>query len=742
METADILINIIFFALQLVLLICCYCLANKYFASIFSKAVITVVLWLIINNFTGAALFSVFIQKFGIVSVVLALFIECIGLFICIKCISKKEIHKYLFWNDTKSITIFSVVAFFLFMFFFLVLTKCTFMPVYGNVDEVVHYECVNAILQKMWINPSKVSYLSATSRNMPYLLQERLSYIWGYHYIVAIISKLFCIDTIYVIHFIRSCMMTLMLSLPLLTLGKAKHKIFAYIFYFAVVIGTIPLWFLFLTSGFTAQMYSIVFIEFAIILFSELEIFSERTGIAINILCASLIWATLNAYILTGAILLSYYVINCLLNKRWKNLLGAFISTIPIMIYPSMRTQISAFLKGEKSDEALTAQYFGVKYLNWYIILLFIFIAVLYVIIKKCVSKEKMIGISAVVAVILSVLWVSGNREGYIIYKCFFSMYLLVIVDFIILVDLLSDKINRSYIRKVITGLVGIFTIIYLIYGCGIISYKNIRNAFDTEEPMLTEKLYDCVKFVEKDDSLLEGEFDGIGVYGPQLWCSEYVYLGKLPISSWGTPERNAIIFTDYNAASLNRVLDGLTVMFEQKQQVEFIVLIVDKIHAVYNRSLLYNHIVKTEQDVYENERYVIKKLEITPVSESIHYDINAFEQSENEGFIISDIMYYGKCIIPKQINTEYKLNIDLQAMNHVDVLEISGRSIHNSEMKCIITDMDEKIYTIDIASFENLTEVDLSEYDIKELQLSVTANVCEDGIIINEISLYNCEE
>ncbi len=742
MEIADILINIIFFVLQLVLLICCYCLANKYLVTIFSKFVVTIAVWLIINNFTGAVLFSVFKQNLGIVSIVVAMFIECVGLLIYIKCISKKEIHKYLLWNDIKSITIFSVVAFCMFVFFFLVLTKCTFMPVYGNVDEVSHYDLVNATLQKMWINPQKVTFLNAASYNMTYNINERLSYIWGYHYTVAIISKLFCIDTIYIIHFIRSVMMTLMLSIPLLTLGKAKNKVFAYIFYFAVVVGTIPCWFLFLISGFTSQLYSIVFIEIAIIVFSELNIFSERTDIAVNIFCASLIWATLNGYLLTGVILLIYYVINCLLNKRWGNLVGAFIAIIPIILYPSIRVQIIAFFtRSENRDEALTAQYFGTKYLNWYIICLFILIAVLYVIIKKYVSKQRMIGISAVTAVMLSVLWMFGNREGYIIYKCFLSMYLLVILDFIILVDLLSDKINGIFTKKVLSGLIGIFTIIYLIYGCGFINYKNIRNAFDTEEPMLTKELYDCVKFVEKDDSLLEGEFDGVGVFGPQLWCAERVYLGKMPISSWISHGHNTIIFTGRDDASLHRVLDGLTIMFEEKQQVDFIVLIVDKNYANYDRPLLYNRIVKSEQDVYENERYVIKKLEIIPISQSIHYDIDVLKQYENEGLIISDIMPYGRCIIPEQIDTEYTLNINVQDINHVDVLEISGRSIHNSEMKCIVTDIDEKIYTIDIDSFEYLTGVDLSEYDIKELQLSVTAHAFEDGIIVNRISLYNCE-
>ena len=115
--------------------------------------------------------------------------------------------------------------------------------------------------------------------------------------------------------------------------------------------------------------------------------------------------------------------------------------------------------------------------------------------------------------------------------------------------------------------------------------------------------------------------------------------------------------------------------------------------------------------------------------------------KQYENEGLIISDLLPYGRCIIPEQIDTEYTLNINVQDINHVDVLEISGRSIHNSEMKCIVTDIDEKIYTIDIDSFEYLTGVDLSEYDIKELQLSVTAHAFEDGIIVNRISLYNCE-
>lgn len=617
MEIVDILINIIFFAVQFFLLICCYCLVNKYLVSKFSRFVVTIVVWLVINNFTGAALFSVFKQNIGIIYIIVVMFIESVGLFLYIKNISKKEIYKYLFWNDAESITIFSIIALCMFVFFFFVLTRCTFMPIYGNVDEIVHYDCVNTILQKMWINPSKVDYLSVATQNDYCNINERASYIWGYHYVVAIISKLVYIDTIYITHFVRSLMMTLMLSFPVLILGKTKNKVFAYIFYFAILIGTIPCWFLFLTSGYTAQMYSIVFIEISIILFSELKIFSERTYPAINIFCASLIWATLNGYLLTGLVLLIYYIFNCLLSERWKNLISVFVAIVPIMLYPSMRTQISAFFtKGEHRDEALTAPYAGVKCLNWYIIILFILIAVLYVIIKMYVEKQRTVGISAVTAVILLVFWIFGNREGYIIYKCFFSMYLFVILDFIILVDLASTRINCIYIRKMLTGLIGVITIIYLIYGCRIIDYKNIRNAFDTDEPMLTAELYDCVKFISKDISLLEGSFDCVGVSGPQIWCSECIYLGKGPISSLATSEENTIIFTDRNAATLNRVFDGLDVAFEKKLKIKFIVLIVDKVYADYNRTLLYNSIVKTEQDVYENERYVIKKLEIIPMS------------------------------------------------------------------------------------------------------------------------------
>ena len=270
------------------------------------------------------------------------------------------QIHKAIHpititFNHTNFYFFISVsVILFLLLFF----SSGPYMPIWGNVDEAAHVEMCHMMHERIFfsIENANISSRFMYSGTVIPFDSVRCSYIFGYHYVVALMAKITGIEIIYITKFQRCFLLSLFVSLPLLLIKSEKKNGVPHILYCFVLYFTFSLWYALISYGFSAQLYSLVLMTIYIVIDEKLSIQTYNPYLEF-FFKPLLLFAVFNAYILTGILLLIYVLIQYIALKKYRRLLVSFLYCAYMLYMPPIRNQLIYFILGEgEIDEAIIA--------------------------------------------------------------------------------------------------------------------------------------------------------------------------------------------------------------------------------------------------------------------------------------------------------------------------------------------------------------------------------------------------
>ena len=737
MNFVDILGCILYIILQTILIVSVVKVCALFVEGKFAISFITCIVWMSLNSFMGAIIYIIFGTGFNLMHILVALALYDTLLLAFDKKIKKMTWVKVKIFNDKKINIVFCVGT----VLFFLVLimsTNGTFMPIFGNVDEIVHYEFINGLNQKMWFEPQEVDVITRNMRLYDYCIAERASYTFGYHYIIASLSKLTFIDSIYLIHIVKCLIMAIALNIFLLLLKNVSNKkrMFCIIIYYVFIIGSVKYWYLYFSSGFSAQLFSIFYLFVSYILIKEFND-TMKSNVFIQVIEALLIWSTLNAYVLSGVILVSWYCLNNICKKRYRKLIGMGCAVGVFCLTPSIRNQILYFLfKIGNVDEAISASYASEKFITKAMLVVFV-ISIIIEIIDMIINKYIDVDISLVSAIAFVLLYLFGDRTSYVFYKLFITIFIIVITNMLFKTIKVLEIIKKKKLQYVVSFLSGI-ALIFICFKTNIVLYDDsISNKLANADVMIEQELYQCTDAIEEllDDG---NRLEYIGVNGVATWYHGRINLGELTLSTYAYGG-NRIIFTSEGAANYSRTLKGLTKIVETENVLGVVVVTNKSNKGMINKT--FEKLVDERKTVYENDKYVVEK--ITFKDNYFISEITAEEIVEKyqDNCNVINVPNYGMSFLPSEVGYKNIIKLDVSEDN-IKGLDISGRCIHNSDFQINIIDSNDEIHVINLTQFENSIDVDLSEYDVKEIELEVTAKNVASGIIISNILVYGYDE
>lgn len=530
----------IFLFIQIYLIsISFWIIKKRLLKSRFIALIVTLLVWCGLNSFAGNIAFYIFGKNFNFQQLLFVYSIEVIGLtFIAFKY-WKVNCVNWVYFNIEKYTKItFSIVLCGLFVFIYF--NTSELLPYWGNVDEAVHFEMSNAMLQKLFFSLTHNNTLTEMYIGSDYIYWDiRYTYIFGYHFISSVLSKITNIDIIYITHFMRSLMISLFVAVPLL-LMRGRYKWIITITYLWLMFSSVYLWFgKIIVLGYSAQVYSIS-LAFLVVAILESEVRKDKKeqnkvwswGI-VPFLCLLIF----NGYMLTGAIIILYGILRGILNKNYIQSIFILATTLFEVIHPYVFKQIIGTIKGnEKIDEAISVSN-SLQHPISIIISILCVIAILYFIFNF-ISKQKNLKYTGTFMAVMSVVYLCiyylYDNMGYIMHKTWIMFVPILMISIPLMMKSIIEYIpTRHFVIKGIIILISCIIFVLFMAEHKLI-HTNIKSEVEEitkARVVLTRDEYICIKYLSSqmnDDSNIEY----LGLNGPSIAYTR-VLSKKFPYSN-----------------------------------------------------------------------------------------------------------------------------------------------------------------------------------------------------------------
>ena len=415
--------------------------------------------------------------------------------------------------------SIFWAVSVFLPLFFLLFFsTGKELLPIWGNVDDIVHFEIVSSFYNSLNVeNP--LAYLGINSFEQRI---EEFSYIWGYHYNCAAVSYALHIDVWHVMHFFRCFYTAMTVACPLLIM-KDKN-ILPRIACIVLLLFNWNSWYAFLNSGYSPNIFALFFCFLSMGILSNLKEGSDsELGIKVLLPLSGL--TALIAYLPVGIFFIlfiaGYY---CYRGKR-KDCFRLLVAGAVVLPQPAIWKQITGMLQvGETTVAALQDSNWmkTPPSVMWAVIAL---ITVSLAIYKKRFWDLWLCLILTVISVCLAV-----SPTSYMLHKMLMQARLLLIPYLCDIAAAAVDRLSKRRAKVAAFSALWIICVL-LLNQVGVLKLERTMFPVTDARRQITAGELSCMEYVLKtlED---EDEVEYLGWDGPTAFIGEKI-LGKRPYVS-----------------------------------------------------------------------------------------------------------------------------------------------------------------------------------------------------------------
>lgn len=632
---------------------------------------------------------------------------------------------------ENKTQEIIWLVFFGLLFFMLLCSTQFTFMPVWGNVDEAVHIE-VSAQFRNILDGGANPFYRMLGGIDFSL---SRYSYLWAYHYNCAAISKVFHLDVLYINHIMKCLSLSLFISAPILWIKTSKKGIaFVSIGYAGLMLLFAGNWYLFFQNGYTAQIFSLAIAHIFISIYVSAA--AEENKMIRRIVLPVMMLFCLISYMLTGAVLLVFTLIVSLYKKDIKGFLFSFLYCAFIIPLPPIWNQILFFLFRQGSaDEALTAGSALTESPSF----LWIVIGILMVIALICRRKSqnaKWMFYFACWYLLFFAVYFLGDSIGYVMYKIMITMFPMLILWLCYECFEAASFVKSNALVKNAGFILLLAGSMFFLVKTGIasVSGEMIKKTV-YGKPQITKDEYACMKTISQYEAYDGVEY--IGMNGPSARVG-FVYLRKIPFSWTGNGTGWSFKANFY----LADILDGVRERILSGEPASCIYVLINEDRTEDMNGLdSFSSLVSENTEVYRSGNCAVRKLSF---KDSITVESLSYEDIlVNKDFTAGKIPFYDECALVGELDQKETLRVPFEKERTVNILEVKGRSIHDSEFILRLLDGNDVVWEGDVSGFEKQKIIQFDEgIACDSYEISVTGKNFSDSIIIKEVNFYEISE
>ena len=640
-------------------------------------------------------------------------------------------------------------------LFLLLFFSSGPYMPIWGNVDEAAHVEMCHMMHERIFfsIENANISSRFMYSGTVVPFDNVRNSYIFGYHYIVALMAKITGIELIYITKFQRCLLLSLFVSLPLLLIKSNKKSVLPHILYCFVIYFTFSLWYALISYGFSAQLYSLVLMTIYIVI-------DEKTSTQTNnpylefLFKPLILFAAFNAYILTGILLLAYVSIRFIALKKYRRLLVSFLYCAYMLYMPPIRNQLIYFIFGEgQIDEAIIAGCsWGAPSKAFIGICLGLFIYDIYQFLKNKSLPDM--GTIAVVAILG--IYFFYDSDGYIMFKTIVTSIPILALKYINITSSVSNIIlcgyEESTFRRFMPNfLLVLWTVLAIPAAQKICKYEDYSfltsngSRLSNAECSISHDFYSAIKYKSKylDDQTSGYEY--INFSGPEL-THGYISNGKWFNSRIVTIGSSAR-FAQKKAANYDRAAQGILEQIKNNADLKRLYFIINhdsnsdnSVQATdFNEEFCEKYPEFIESTAFVNKIGDIEIYECLIKDNLICSRVSSDEIARNSGgkIYINAAARYSNAAMPAsadEIIYEQKLD---RAYQNASVY-ISGRSIHDSKIALRLYYKDCFLTEQPVEHFQGQIKISVDDiFTFDRMELVLKRGKISDAITLHNISV-----
>ena len=681
-----------------------YCLVNRnYKAHWLWKLSIGILILLSIN--TLSSLFGFYlcgnnVNRIGFV-IANVLFLLGGGLVLKLQKENKTIIEKNnIFWAASLCMIIF---------FALFLSTGEELLPIWGNVDDVVHFEIVASFYNNLNLE-SPLPYLGLEPLEMRI---SEFSYVWAYHYNCAFISYILNIDIFYVMHFFRCFYVAVISACPFLLLQE--KSLLAKIVCGLLCIFSWENWYVLLNSGYSPNLFALFFCFFLVGILKNIENYRiPDTDLKLLLPLAGLV--ALVGYLPVGVFFLVFLIFYYLQQKRRSDIFRLFAAVIFFLPQPVIWNQLVAvFQTGATSVVALHDN----KWLKdtpsilWAGLTFLIVGIALY---KKRFWDSWLIMILLTICVCLII-----SPTSYMTFKFILQARLLLIPVICDIVVSVMRQPSKKYI-KVIGFLCIFLPCVWIMNKTEILPISIKLFPVINAKQQITAGQLNCLDYVN-DKYGGEVKIEYLGWDGPTAFIGQKI-TGEVPYSYLpndnGWRFRGGCSAQDYISSVLKKQL--------QNENNERTILLVNT-ENVRDFQILYEY-----PFLFKSLKSQIWELSINNGITIDYLSPNDF--AKNEQCIKKQISGYGECIILAEKEKCTLLNVKLNEQCDIGYLVLKGRVINKSSFLIRFMKDGECVYEEEIPEFSGWYILDIGDIlDCDELQIESTSRVYSDSVIIGEL-------
>ena len=644
-------------------------------------------------------------------------------LFLFYICTSRCTVNPIIINNHPNLYIFFSV--FFIIFLLLLISTNMEFLPIYGNVDDIHHFQINTLIFNELSVenplpykgNPLPLSYKGWNP------LQEKFeifSYLWGYHYNCALISYLFHIDILHVTHILRCLSAATVVSMPLLMIrSQSSWSIILYIFLSCFNYNS---WYGFLTSGYSPNFFSLMicWTIISILCNTDRYVLSKLETRLILPLAAFL---GLASYLATGILLLLFIIYYYYCKKALKSIGWIFIWCTLLLPQPAISSQIKLiFQKTENINPAIAdhAWMSSQPSALWMVLASIGIIAMVY----RWKSNHKQVRWEFLlfsVSIFVLFFYVFAGRS--------YAMHKFLLIETLLLTAFLCEYIVK--VGKFSGNLCIRRILVYTLSGC-IIFFLHQKHVFNlTLSPFpcnevkaeITQAGLDCFDYILSLNMKENYYVEYLGTNGPGTMLGA-VMLSKLPYSYTNS----------YHISGTYTAQKFVNTVLSRQCNGERIIVWLDN-NGLPDKEILerYAFLFSDMKKLYQSENHEVLRLDTDSRWIIYPYDIDYLTQNHEVEY--KKIPRYGESVIMKDKNKQTTISLNMESIQKISFIHIGGRVLSGSELIIRGVCDGNTVYEEKLEMFDgNYLFMPDNGIICDKIELLATAKT-SDAIIINNI-------
>ena len=614
-----------------------------------------------------------------------------------------------------------SFSVFLIFFFLLLISTNMEFLPVWGNVDEVHHFQMSVLMYNALSIeNPLPYKGLEPLRDKF-----EIFSYLWGYHYNCALIAYIFHIDILHVAHILRSLSEAVVVAMPLLMIkNKSRWTIILYILLACFNYNS---WYGFLNSGYSPNLFSMMICWIIICILCNTKNDVINSLEARMILPLAVIMG-LASYLTTGIFLLLfiiyyYYCKNSLKRAGW--ILMWCILLIP---QPAIWRQVELAFSGTGEINPAIADNVWMSEkppVLWLLIATVVIILFLYQwLADRRQVKWEFLFFSVSVFVVF--LYFFCGRS-YIMYKVLIVNAILFVIYLCDYIVKAGEKIGNLWRRRIAICILSV-CMVFLLHKGHI--FNIVFPPFPLNEVRLeiTKEGMDCLDYILNLDLEENCMVEYLGTDGTGAMFGN-VILNKVPYSYEKVGGGSFHVKGTYTARKyVEAVLKG-------KCKEEKIIVWLDN-DGLPDRNILecYAFLFHDVKELYKSGDCEVWEYNVDNEWKIWEYDIKYLKQSE--GVECRNIHRYGESVVMAEKGKQTTIRFKVDDNKDIYFIDIGGRALNDSELIVRGVKEGKVVYEEKLEEFEGSCLHMLSgKVACDEIQLLATSIPFSDSVIINNI-------